>query len=226
MKLKRWSNKRNFGLFHSALTIKLLRWAGIASLSQRQARNGRASLTVNEGSACGSADELSCLRDLESLRLWLTNDRLTDFFGLDDAARLAHNFRVSDDFLDVNDLRLGHDALLVDDARLADLLRLIDQSRLADFLCLRHDMFVDHSALGVDDFLLAHNSRWLLNLHELRSALLWRANLRALWHRAEFLSCVAFRVALREKSKKISLMKFAIQFLSSLPTYFVFIAWN
>jgi hypothetical protein len=65
-------------------------------------------------------------------------------------------------------------------------------------------MLVNHSSLCVNDFLLAHDLRRLLNLHELWAALLGRAERWTLWHGAEIFTGVAFRSRLDEKFDDIA----------------------
>lgn len=182
-----------------SLAIKLLRFACLTCLSKRQARDRGTSLSIDEGSSCGSADKLLCFRNLNCLRFRLTDDCLTNFLWLNNATLLANDFWISYNSLDINDFWFGYNALLVHNARLADFFRLINQSWFEDFLCLRHDVLVDHSALCVNDLFLADDTRRLLNLDKLRATLLWRTNLRALWHRAKLLSCVAFWIALQRE---------------------------
>lgn len=130
------------------------------------------------------------------MRLRLAHDGLADLLGFNDAARLADDSGIRHDALAIDDFWLRHDSLLVHDARLDDDFRLVDQARLTDFLRLRHDVLVDHSALGVDDLFLAHNLGRLLDLDELRSALLGWADAGALRHGTEVLRGVALRSAL------------------------------
>lgn len=177
-------------------TIELLRRTGVHGLAQRQARNRRASLTIHERCSGRSANEFARLGNLDGLWLRLAHDCLADFFRLHDCAWLANDLGILNDLLAVHNSRLGHDALLVDDARLHDDLGLVDQLRLANLFRLRHDVFVNHGALGVNDFLLADDAGRLLDFDELRAALLWWADSRALRHRAEVLVGVAFRFAL------------------------------
>jgi hypothetical protein len=121
-------------------------------------------------------------------------------------------FWVGNALLGVNDARFRHDALLVDDARFHNDLWHVRQSRLTDFLHLRHDVLVNHSALCINHFLLAHNSGRLLDLYKLGSTFLWWTDLRALWHGAEILSCVAFRSTLRKTNGDMTKLK-VIDFL-------------
>lgn len=153
-------------------------------------------MAIHVGCSSWSAHVFSWLGDLNRLRLWLADDCLTDFLRFADDTLLANDSWVWNDSLDVDNLWLGDNSLLVHDARLTDDLRLINQLRLADFFRLWHNVSVNHSALGVDDFLLANDPWWLLYLDELRTTFLRGADGWALWHRAEILVGVAFRSAL------------------------------
>lgn len=161
-------------------------------------------MTIDESSSGWSADKLSGLWDLNGLRFRLADDCLTDFLRLDDRALLTDDPGILNDLLAVDDFRLVHNALFVDDARLHYDLGLVDQPRLANLFRLRHDMLIDHSALGANDLLLADDSRWLLNGDELWAAFLRRANGWALRHRVEVLVGVAFGSTLKAKEVEIS----------------------
>jgi hypothetical protein len=87
---------------------------------------------------------------------------------------------------------------------LASNLRNVGQLWFRNFLHLGHHMLVNHSSLCVNDFLLAHDLRRLLNLHELWAALLGRAERWTLWHGAEIFTGVAFRSRLDEKFDDIA----------------------
>lgn len=187
--------KAKMFLFQSA--GKLFWWTGVAWLSEWQARNWRAVRSVNEGRSSWGADVFTGLWDLKCLGFRLAHDRLADFFGLTDGARLADDFRIGDDSLHVDNLGFRHNTRFPHHAGLSDRPWLVHQTRLADFFRLWHDVLVNHSALRVDDLLLANNPRRLLNFDELWSALLRWADSRALRHRAEVLLGVALWSALR-----------------------------
>lgn len=164
---------------------KLLDWLGFAWLAQWQNGTRWTILVVHERRSRRCYDILLWLWDLNNLRFRLADECLTDFLRLNDGAWLAHDFWVGNASLHVDDLRFRHDALLIDNDRLTDDTRLIDEFWLADFLRFRHDMLVDHSALWVNDFFLADDAWRLLDSHEVRSALLWWADVWALWHRVD-----------------------------------------
>lgn len=172
--------------------VELLGWTWITRFSQRKAWNWWTSLSIHVSSSSWCADKFTRLRDLNCLRLWLTHDGLTDFFRFNDDARLTDDLGIRNDFLHVDDSRLLDHNFLAYDAWHFDSSRLVDESWLTNLSRFGHNMFVDHSSLCVNHFLLANNARRLLNFHELRPTLLRWTDLRTLWHGAEILGCVAF----------------------------------
>lgn len=158
--------------------------AGIAWLSEWQARNWWTSRTINVGRSCRCTNELLCRWNLNDLRLRLADESLANFARFNDCSWLTNDFRVWNDFFVVDNLWLGHDSFLVNDARLADHFRLVNQFWLTNFASLRNHVTIDHSALCINDLFLTNQPWRLLNLHEVRSTLLRWANASALRHAA------------------------------------------